>query len=121
MRLLFIDPAGEAVRRYETDEGYQPGQIAALTELNIQAVTQRVRNRLSADQAERLELKVYDETTRFNLVLVDRQRCVMQPYLPGTRGVDSPTFLIHRTSDTVGLFPTFEQVFSSLWERGTSL
>ena len=45
----------------------------------------------------------------------------MQPYLPETRGVDSPTFLIHRSSATFGLFPTFEQVFTSLWDRGTTL
>lgn len=121
MRLLFIDPAGDAVRRYESDEGYRAGQIAALTELNIQAVQQRVQSRLSANCPGRIELRAYDETTRFNLVLIDRERCVMQPYLPETRGVDSPTFLIQRASATVGLFPTFEQVFASLWDRGTEL
>ena len=120
VRLLFIDPAGEAVKRYELEEGYQPGQIAALTELNIQAVTQRVRDRLDANLADNFSIRVYDETTRFNLILVDRVRCAMQPYLPGTRGVDSPTFLIHRASDTRGLFPTFEQVFASLWKRGAA-
>jgi len=118
VRFLFIDPSGDAVRRYEADEGYQPGQIAALTELNIQSIVQRVRDRLRSDKASNLSIRVYDETTRFNLILIDRRRCVMQPYLPGTRGVDSPTFLINRASDTRGLFPTFEQVFASLWERG---
>lgn len=95
--------------------------LAALTELNIQSVQQRVRARLSADCSGGIELRAYDETTRFNLVLIDRERYVMQPYLPETRGVDSPTFLIHRTSATVGLFPTFEQVFTSLWDRGVEL
>lgn len=121
LRLLFIDPAGDAVRRYEVEEGYRAGQIAALTELNIQSVQQRVQGRLSANCAGSLQLRAYDETTRFNLVLIDRERCVMQPYLPGTRGVDSPTFLIQRSSATVGLFPTFEQVFASLWDRGIEL
>lgn len=121
IRLLFIDPGGDAVRRYEVEEGYRAGQIAALTELNIQAVQQRVQHRLSDGCAGTVELRAYDETTRFNLVLIDRERCVMQPYLPETRGVDSPTFLIQRTSATVGLFPTFEQVFNSLWDRGTVL
>lgn len=121
LRLLFIDPEGDAVKRYEREEGYADGQIAALTQLNIHAVTQRVRDQLPEQDRERVQLAVYDETTRFNLVLVDRERCVMQPYLPQTRGIDSPTFLIHRTSLTLGLFPTFEQVFSSLWERGTRL
>jgi hypothetical protein len=121
LRFLFIDPAGDAVKRYEAEEGYHPGQISALTELNIQSVTQRVRSQLPPEAADRLQVAVYDETTRFNLILIDRQTCVMQPYLPNTRGVDSPTFLIHRTSATHGLFPTFEQVFSSLWERGKRL
>ena len=28
LRMLFIDPAGDAVRRYETEEGYNPGAFA---------------------------------------------------------------------------------------------
>lgn len=121
LRLLFIDPAGEAVRRYEIEEGYQRGQISALTELNIQSITQRVVGELSSEAQERVQLRVYDESSRLNLILIDRERCVLQPYLPRTRGVDSPTFLVERTSATVGLFPTFEQVFANLWERGTPL
>ena len=41
-RLLFIDPASQAVRRHEIEEGYQLGQISALTELKIQTITQRL-------------------------------------------------------------------------------
>ena len=121
LRCLFLDPAGEAVKIYENEEGYIPGQISALTELNIQAVTQRVRDRLPDDARDRIEVATYDETSRFNLLLVDRSICVMQPYLLRTRGVDSPTFMITRQSGTHGLFPLFDQVFASLWERGKRL
>jgi hypothetical protein len=121
IRLLFVDPAGEAVKRQERDEGWQPGQISALTQVNIQSVIRSTRDRLAPPDRNSLQVAVYDETTRFNLILVDRATCVVQPYLPGTRGVDSPTFLVQRTSSTHGLFPAFEQVFAAMWERGTQL
>lgn len=121
LRLLFIDPAGRAVTQYEQEEGYLAGQIAALTQLNIQTITQRVRDRLPESQRDRVQIATYDETARFNLVLVDHSTCVMQPYVPHTRGVDSPTFLVHRNSSTFGLFPSFEQLFSSLWEGAQRL
>jgi hypothetical protein len=83
----------------------------------MNVLTQRVRDRLSLEAQKRLEIATYDETIRFNIVLIDDDVCVAQPYLPGTRGVDSPTFLIHRRWAAAGLYPIFEQVFYSLWER----
>lgn len=121
LRLLFIDPAGDAVRRYEAEEGYLPGQIAALTELNIQTVVQRVRDQVPAELRDHVEIATYDETARFNLILVDRTTCIMQPYVPRVRGVDSPTFVVERESSTTGLFPSFGQVFSALWDGARRL
>jgi Domain of unknown function (DUF5919) len=119
LRCLFLDPAGAAIKAREHEEGYPAGQLSALTSLNIEILQQRVRDRLSPSAKGSLEIATYDETIRFNIVLIDGQTCIMQPYLPETRGVDSPTFLIQRRRPTAGLFPTFDQVFMSLWERST--
>ena len=67
-----------------------------------------------------VEVAIYDETLRFNVLLVD-DLCLAQAYLPASRGVDSPTFVMRRQDSTPGLYPVYEQVFDSQWERGRRL
>jgi hypothetical protein len=117
VRCLFLDPSGDAMRAREVEEGYLPGQLATLTELNIQILTKRVGDQLSGDARERLLVAVYDEPIRFNITIIDEALCVVQPYLPTSRGVETPTFVIHRQPAHAGLFAVFEQTFSGLWER----
>ena len=113
---LFLDPDGEAMRCREREEAYAPGHLAGLTSLNIQIVA-RLRDQLPVPDRERVRLAVYDETIRFNIILVDDHTCVAQPYLPHARGIDSPTLLIRRGDAPGGLYPIFEQVYDSLEER----
>ncbi|MFI2662631.1 DUF5919 domain-containing protein [Micromonospora carbonacea] len=118
-RCLFLDPAGAAVEAREAEEGFAPGQLSALTRLNIETLV-RVRARLPDGLGDHLELAVYDDTLRFNVVLTD-DVCVAQPYLPVSRGVDSPTFVVRRQEDRSCLYPVFEQFFESQWQRGRQL
>lgn len=121
VQLLFLDPEGAAMKLREREEGYPVGQLAALTALNLHIVMQRVRDRLSSEAQDRLHVAVYDETLRFNITIAD-DTCVVQPYLPAARGVDSPTLVLRRGLGTTGgLFPVFEQVFTTLAERSTQL
>lgn len=121
MRCLFLDPASEAMRVREIEEGFPRGQLATLTEINIETLSRRVGDQLSPTARGRLQVAVYSQTVRFNITLIDGATCVMQPYLPASRGVESPTFLIHRHSPSTGLFPLFEQTFTALWETGRLL
>ncbi|MCC5581378.1 hypothetical protein IMZ11_37825 [Microtetraspora sp. AC03309] len=75
----------------------------------------RLKSRLAPEAAKRLEIHVYDETIRFNILIVDGTTCVVQPYLPAARGVDSPTLVITDNTAADGLFPVFDQVFTSMW------
>ncbi|MGY0231853.1 DUF5919 domain-containing protein [Longispora urticae] len=118
IRCLFLDPAGDAIKQREGEEGYGPGHLSGLTELNIQTL-KRVRSRMPKDAQKRMIIGTYDETIRFNIFTVDDSLCVMQPYLPASRGVDSPTFVLRRGGGGDGLFATFDQVMTSLWERGS--
>jgi hypothetical protein len=119
VRCLFLDPAGTATAQREQEEGYTPGELSALTAMNIKTLNDRVRRRLSEQAGQRLALATYDEVIRFNVVLVDDRVCIMQPYLPGVRGLDSPTFVITNDSRSDGLYATFTAVFDWLWGRGT--
>ncbi|MBB5776779.1 DUF5919 domain-containing protein [Nonomuraea jabiensis] len=116
IRCLFLDPKGQAIHAREAEERYTDNTLTTLTALNITMLT-RLRDRLDTASAQRLELHVYDETIRFNLLIVDRAFCVVQPYLPEARGVDSPTFVIKDNTAAEGLFPIFDQVFRDMWER----
>ncbi|MEV6158326.1 DUF5919 domain-containing protein [Nonomuraea sp. NPDC052129] len=116
IRCLFLDPKGQAIRAREAEERYTDSTLTTLTALNITMLT-RLRDRLDSASAQRLELHVYDETIRFNLLIVDRAFCVVQPYLPQARGVDSPTLVIRDNTAADGLFPVFDQVFNEMWER----
>jgi hypothetical protein len=78
----------------------------------------RIRSELADNDMQRLELRTYDETIRFNITIVDERQCIAQPYLPKLRGVDSPTFVVSRRGDEVGMFGTFSQVFEALWRDG---
>lgn len=121
VQCLFLDPDSDATANREAEEGYRPGELAALTSMNLQSLVTRVRDRLDEDDRSRLTIATYNEVIRFNILLIDKtdddRLCVFQPYLPASRGVDSPTFVANRRRPGVGLYPTFEAVFEGLLER----
>ncbi|MEV7351260.1 DUF5919 domain-containing protein [Micromonospora chalcea] len=119
VRCLFLDPDGSAIQAREREESFPAGQLAALTKLNIETML-RVRDRLSGDMYGNVQLALYDETLRFNVLLID-DLCLAQAYLPTSRGVDSPTFVMRRREPTTGLYPVYEQIFDSQWERSRQL
>ncbi len=119
---LFLDPSGEATRQREAEEGHTPGRLATLTTMNLHAINSALRARLSASARTRLRVRVYEETLRYNLTFVDQRVAVVQPYLHQARGVDTPTFVIHRdTAGAGGLYRSFEREFNWLWGRGSNV
>jgi hypothetical protein len=121
IKCLFLDPAGRAIQEREQEENYVAGTLSNLTRINIRSLQDRVRSELPQDAQSRLEIAVYDETIRFNIIMVDDQLGVVQPYLPAMRGIDSPTFVLRRQWQDRGLFPVFEAIVSSLWTRARIL
>lgn len=119
VRCLFLNPEGDSIKAREREEGYRQGFLSALNDLNIQILDQRVRQRLPEGARSRLQIAVYDEPIRFNITIIDSTLAVVQPYLHAARGIEAPTFVIRNDGTTAGLFPTFEQTFAWLWDRGT--
>lgn len=117
VKCLFLDPDGKHVKEREAEEDHEEGVLSSLTSLNIQTL-QRVRKKLPAETSGQLLIRVYDEPARFNVTVIDNSVCIVQPYLPHARGLESPTFIVRHQPDRKGLYDTFTQVFDSLWERG---
>ena len=115
-RCLFLDPEGVNIRHREIEEGHSEGVLTDLTRLNMSVLT-RVRRKSSDQLADSLQIRVYDDPIRFNIIIIDNEICVVQPYLPDARGVESPT-IIARNSPKPGLFDTFTQVFEAMWVNG---
>jgi hypothetical protein len=121
MRFLFLDPDGRAIRDRNNEEGHEEGHLSALTRSNISFI-QRLRLQLEGEAASRVEVKVYDETVRFNLMFIDEELGVMQTYLPGLRGLASPTFVMSRQSGgATGLYEVYADLFEQIWQGGRTL
>jgi hypothetical protein len=110
-------PAGEHIAARDREEGHPAGTLSTLTDINLRAL-RRVAAKVPHDACGNLRIRTYDEVPRFNITIVDDTKCVVQPYLPDARGVESPTLVIDKQPTGAGLFETFAQVFTSLWERG---
>ncbi|MCF2526234.1 DUF5919 domain-containing protein [Yinghuangia sp. KLBMP8922] len=119
MRLLFLNPAGDAMRQREREEGVKRGILSRLTTMNI-LHARKIRAKLA--EPDRIEIRVYEETPRFNAYLVDSDAAVVQPYLRRARGVESPSFVLRAGSDAAdprrGLFALFDEEFEQLWAVG---
>lgn len=116
VKCLFLDPEGRHIKEREREEGHPDGQLSMLTRLNIDVLS-RLRERLSTEAQQRLEIGAYDETIRFNIILIDGVTGIVQPYMPDARGIDSPTLVLKKGAARAVLLPTFEHVFTSQWER----
>jgi Domain of unknown function (DUF5919) len=121
LRCLFLDPEGDAIKTRELEEGYPAGTLSTLTALNIQILLRRVRDRLPSDRRDALRVATYDEPIRFNVMIIDGELCIMQPYMREVRGVDSPTFVIQKRPARSGLFPIFDEMFNAMWDQGRRL
>lgn len=117
---LFLDPSGVHIQERGREEGQPETLLPTLTTVNIDTL-RRVRAKLSDEARGRLKIHTYDEVLRFNITIIDDDTCIVQPYMPDARGVESPTLIMERQAVGVGLFDTFEQVFTTTWKRSTEV
>ncbi|UOZ07498.1 DUF5919 domain-containing protein [Amycolatopsis sp. WQ 127309] len=121
VKCLFLDPDGYNIKSREREESHPDGVLITLTKLNIDAL-RRLRTKLSDDACANLHIRTYDEAVRFNITVIDNTLCIVQPYLPDARGVESPTLVLERQDEhPSGLFHTFSSVFETMWERGSDV
>ena len=114
--VLFLRPGGESIAQREEEEGYEIGGLSNLTALNISILSSQVRPKLNPPAASNLSIGTYDETIRFNLIFLDRAVCVMQPYLHGVRGIETPVFVLGKETSP-GIFDTMWSCYEWLRAR----
>ncbi|MEV6109472.1 SAV2148 family HEPN domain-containing protein [Streptomyces sp. NPDC051940] len=131
VRLLFLNPAGSAVRRRERELGLKKGELSRSVELNIQYM-RRVRARLrlpvAHDPGAGFEIRVFDDTPRFTAYLVDGDGTngvgVVQTYLRRTRAMETPALVLRSARRELvhgegggepGLFETYREEFEATW------
>ncbi len=115
VRCLFLDPDGHYISEREREEGFDRRQLKSLTQMNVDLLL-ALRDRLS-DNVPGLHVGLYDEPARYNLTIIDDAQCVLQPYLPGIRGIESPTILAARDLEDGSIFETFNSALASLEDR----
>ncbi|MEM9655863.1 MAG: DUF5919 domain-containing protein [Actinomycetota bacterium] len=116
VEMLFLQPGGEAIAQREEEEHYQIGYLSSLTDLNLTTMVERVRPKLQPGAATNLRIGTYDETIRFNLIFVDQDVCIMQPYLHGDRGISTPTIVVKKQPEP-GIYDTMWASYQWLRER----
>jgi hypothetical protein len=117
IRCLFLKPRGRYISDRESEERHAPEVLSNLTTLNIRTL-QRIQARLPDEAAANLQICVYDEPVRFNIILINATVAIVQPYLANARGVESPTLVIEKRDGTPGLFDIFTNAFEYYWDRG---
>ena len=119
IKCLFLKPGGTAMTAREAEEHYLAGELSRLTQLNID-ILEALRRNLPGNRRRLLEIRTYDSTVRFNVVLINETTGIIQPYLPILRGIDSPTLVLRRREPDGGLYSTFSEMFHAAWEQHTT-
>ncbi|WP_052851434.1 SAV2148 family HEPN domain-containing protein [Streptomyces avicenniae] len=130
VRLLFLNPAGSAMRRRERELGLKRGELGRAVETSILHV-RRVRARVRDPEA--FEIHVFDDTPRFSAYFVDADGpggvAVVQSYLRRSRGMETPALVLRRAGREVirrdhpasdgelTLFETYREEFEWAWEE----
>ncbi len=115
---LFLNPNGQYILEREKEEGFDSRQLEYLTQINLDLLL-AMRDSLSS--VRNLRIGLYDEPARYNLTVIDDSLCVLQPYLPGLRGIESPTIVAARNVEDGSIFEAFNAALSSIEGRSVFL
>jgi hypothetical protein len=88
MRVLFIDPEGDAVKQREIQEKWPPGH------LSIKAAANIARLKLYSNAESKLQVRLYDHIPTVNMLLIDRRWALVHHYGWAAHGTETPTIEI---------------------------
>jgi hypothetical protein len=117
--LLFLDPDGVNVGIREDEENVEKNHIANATRKNLSRLN-RLRTELEFDGKENLyeqiEIILYDDIPRCNLVFIDDKVLFAQYYANYVKGENNPTFyIVNDGSD--GIYSFYRKIFDRTKRR----
>lgn len=117
LRCLFLAPDSDHTHQREQEESLPQGHLSNLTNGNMERL-RRIQSHLSPEARNRLLIKTYSSTLRFNLTILDNHLALVQLYLSSARGLSSPSFLLESSfNEPHGLFPIIRSEFDNTWEH----
>jgi hypothetical protein len=115
IKLLFLEPNSTSTKLREKDEALIEGTISQVTSTNINLL-KKVIGELG-DDAKYLTYKVYDRMPFINMYIINNKIIILQHYLPGKRGQESPVYVIRDEGNETGLFCSYNEIFNQLWNE----
>lgn len=121
IRLCFLDPHGKRCTEREEEESYPPHILSDLTGVNIllMKTLRSLIEKAHPEQSQRLDIRVYDLTPRFNIYIVNDDLMTVQNYAYG-RGEDTPTLLLKRKMKG-GLFDFYAAAAQYILEQSKDI
>jgi hypothetical protein len=124
MKILFLDPNGNAVITREKEDGRR--KTADTIRSSIRVVWEQIRSKLDGESGAQglLRLYVYDATPSSGVTWIDDSFMVVTHYLAGFANVTSPALIVKPVEtgpDASDLYRTYEENAERLIERSTLL
>ena len=117
--LLFLDPDGISTKERERDEQLPEGTIAQLTKTNINLVKKAISG--LETNGDKLIFRIYDKMPFINMYIINNEIIILQHYLSGLRGQDSPVYVIRDEGNETGLFRLYNEIFNKIWDEAVAL
>lgn len=113
--LLFLNPKCDATKKREIDEALPQGTISQVTQTNLNIINQIIKE--LGDDSCKLIFRLYDKTPYINMYIIDNKIIILQHYLSGLRGQETPVFVIRDEGNETGLFNSYNLLFKKTWEE----
>ena len=112
---LLLDPNSSATKLREINESLFEGTIAQVTQTNINLLKRTIIE--LGDNGNKLAYRLYDTTPYINMYIIDNKIIILQHYLSGLRGQESPVYVVRDEGHETGLFNTYNALFKRTWEE----
>ena len=111
--LLFLNPFSKNTSIREKEELLPKDQIKDMTIINLKYI-EKIMNEIG--DGYDLNILIYDEIPRFNLMFIDKRHLFIQYYAHYTRGEDNPCFYIENDGED-GTYNFYFNIYLEILKR----
>jgi hypothetical protein len=114
IKMLFLNPDCKVTKSREKDESLIEGTISQLTKTNINLLKKAIME--LGCEGDKLSYRVYSKVPFINMYIINNEIIILQHYLSGLRGQESPVYVIRDEGNETGLFHLYNTVFDRVWD-----